>query len=124
VLSSPYLLTISFDYLGLPTEGSVQGDLGGFFGIIETSSGNETWLAGTQEANFPGALSLIDDGQWHRATVKLDGASVRRFRLTLEDWLDSRGVAGDVFFDNIEVTDDRPLGFTIRVSEVELCFNS
>src|SRR5437867_2791812 len=44
VLSSPYLLTISFDYLGLPTEGSVQGDLGGFFGIIETSSGNETWL--------------------------------------------------------------------------------
>ena len=125
LFSSSNSILISFDYLGLATEESVAGDLGGFLGISPGLPGdNQTWLAGTQEPNFPEAFSLIDDGQWHRVSITVDGASAGAFHLMLEDWAMSGGVAGDAYFDNVEVVEVVSPRLNIRVAEVELCFNT
>ena len=125
VLSAYDSISISFDYLGLATEQSVAGDLGGFLGICEGLPGdNQRWLAGTQDSNFPDAFSLVDDGQWHRVSISVDGSTAGAFHLMLEDWLTSGGVAGDVYFDNIEVVGTPAPRLNIRVSEVELCFDT
>lgn len=96
--------TVQFDYLGLPRTGSVAGDLGGYFGVRNGTPGNrEFWVAGT--GSFPTPFALIDDGLWHTYVFTLRsnlvGASVH---LEFEDWDGSRGVVGDVFFDNVRFT--------------------
>ncbi|MBI5773956.1 MAG: hypothetical protein HZA89_09480, partial [Verrucomicrobia bacterium] len=103
VFSTFYSIEISFDYLGLSQVGSVADDFGGMVGVSPgLDAGGETWIAATSDA-FPGAFQLLDDGQWHRVTVNLEGTNVGAFHLKLQDWLGSGGVAGDALFDNIVV---------------------
>lgn len=122
--SSENEVEIQFDYLGLEKPGSVPGNLGGFIG---TSSNlfdeNEIWLAGTSEA-YPVLNQLIDDGQWHQVTVKIDGPLLGTFHLKLEDWVDARGVPGDIYFDNILIKVMVEPLLSIRVSEIEICWNT
>lgn len=94
-------ITLSFDYLGLPMEGSVPNDLGGFFGIDESPPNAGVWLAGTSPI-YSDAFALVDDGQWHTIVLTLKGQT-NPFHLMMEDWVTSDGVAGDVYFDNIRV---------------------
>src|SRR5579884_2448622 len=100
---------ISFDYLGLPGLGGVSDDLGGFLGVFDgyILPSEEDWKAGTQET-YPGIVKLIDDGTWHRYTVTLAGTGTEQFRLAMEDYVGSGGVAGDCFFDNIQIQTTLP----------------
>jgi hypothetical protein len=102
-------LLISFDYLGIPGLGGVPGDLGGFLGVAfnlnpTVINGDHIWLSGTKDT-FPGVTTpLIDDGTWHHYDIVLDGTALGVFRLIVEDFFDSGGVAGDAFFDNIVIS--------------------
>ena len=103
-----YVYTISFEYLGLPTEGSPQTNFGGFIGLFEKIDGPHTWLYGTCcNTVFP---ELIDDGKWRKYTyqlrapitfVELGGSTGYTARLSFQDFIEP---AGDAFFDNISIT--------------------
>lgn len=104
---------LSFDYLGLPRPGSVAGDLGGFIGVNEGFWGSaEMWLAGTQP--YGNALQLIDDGQWHHYDITFTSTIGMPIRVKAEDYSGSRGVTGDVFFDNIVLRDSSVAAPTLR----------
>lgn len=93
---------LSFDYLGMPGQGGVPGDLGGFIGYSYGLPGAHLWLAGTSSAYAPYDI-LIDDGSWHTYTINFTaGANIH---LMLEDWVSSGGVPRDAYFDNILLTD-------------------
>lgn len=100
---------ISFDYLGLAIPCSTPGDLGGFLGTALTlnpvnEGADHIWYAATKN-NYPGlAVSLADDGAWHRYQICIEGESFGSFRLMMEDFVFSGGGSGDVYFDNISVT--------------------
>ena len=102
---------ISFDYLGLPTVGSVAGNLGGFAGISEGLAGRHMWYYGTT-ANSGATDTLVDDGQWASYVFQFiapvnftfGGGSGNAIRLMFEDFTGSGGVAGDVYFDNVELS--------------------
>jgi hypothetical protein len=112
VISNADSVEISFDYLGLAKPGSVPGDLGGFLGIAKDWTDTGSFFAGTQ-AGYPGVtLRLIDDGAWHRVSYLIRSGSIPSFHLTIEDFIDSRGVAGDAYFDNIKIK-------TVPVSKAE-----
>ena len=101
-------IQLSFDYLGLASCGSVQGDLGGFLGVAygvgPVQDGVDIfWQAGTRDGYANLALALVDDGAWHSYSMTLDGNAFLPFHLTLEDWVESKGQAGDAFFDNVRV---------------------
>ncbi|MGE3308324.1 MAG: hypothetical protein AB7O66_00020 [Limisphaerales bacterium] len=97
---------VSFEYLGLPTPNSVPHDTGGFFGLSENFPGNHMWYYGTSTLYAAPGYSdmLIDDGTWHTYTFDfvppLSGLN-NDLHLMFEDWVDSGGVAGDAYFDNI-----------------------
>ena len=93
-------ITISFDYLGLPGLGGAPDDLGGFVGA-SPGLNDGAWLAGTSPL-YPGAFQLVDDGNWHRVVLTLDGP-VNPFHLMVEDWVTSGGVGGDAYFDNFQI---------------------
>lgn len=112
---------IQFDYLGLEKPGSVADDFGGFFGIRTGSLANTTivvgdsfpyWAAGTP-IEYPGLIiHLIDDGQWRTYSFDVIDGCVssgecipKGFRLMLEDFVTSGPTVGDVFFDNLLVTE-------------------
>jgi hypothetical protein len=97
---------LSFDYLGLATQGSVPDDLGGFIGISYSpvpTFGGPLWLAGTMDTYYPPTLikQLVDDGQWHNITISFGAPGGSH--LMVEDFLGSGGVPGDVYFDNIRL---------------------
>jgi hypothetical protein len=92
--------TVSFDYLGRARQGSVAGDLGGFFGISQNYPGTHQWVAGT--GSYPAPIDLIDDGQWHTYTLTFNTTIGSTVHLMFEDYVGSGGVTGDVFFDNIQ----------------------
>jgi hypothetical protein len=99
--SGEYIL--SFDYLGLRKQGSVDDDFGGFIGYSYGLPDSQTWLGGTQ-ANYPGLkVHLPDTEQWERITMNFNAGT--DIRLMLEDFSGSVGVTGDAFFDNILLTD-------------------
>lgn len=96
---------LSFDYLGLPKRWSQPNDLGGFVGYRTTLSGDaDLWLAGTSRnsiklsSNF---LELPDTGKWEATSILF--TTSKSIRLTFEDFTGSRGVAGDVYFDNVRL---------------------
>jgi internalin A len=103
VFSGASSIEISFDYLGLAKPGSVAGDLGGFFGVSSGLPGWNNFFAGTQDTYSSVTTPLIDDGAWHRVSYLLRRESIAAFHLAIEDFLDSKGIAGDVYFDNIKV---------------------
>jgi len=99
-------LEISFDYLGLAKPGSVAGDLGGFFGFSSSLAGKfptpaDSFFAGTKE-NY-GPVSLLDNGEWHRVSHRFRADGMPPLHLVIEDFVESGGVAGDAYFDNITV---------------------
>ena len=108
----PYVLT--FDYLGYPAPSPVPPlGLGGFAGVgIAAGDPCDCWLAGTI-SNYVGAFGtvafLVDDGQWHTYSITFDPSTQPSlnplFRLMLEDFSGSGGVAGDAYFDNITLSE-------------------
>ncbi|CAD5372073.1 PEP-CTERM domain-containing protein [Rubrivivax sp. A210] len=101
--------TVNFDYLGLAKAGSVAGNLGGFFGISQGFPGTHDWIAGTLDgfrmANGVPVIGLVDDGQWHHYSLTFNTTIGNTVHLMFEDYDGSGGVAGDVFFDNIQFND-------------------
>lgn len=108
---------LRFEYLGVPNLGGIVGDLGGTLGIAESSPGRHRWLAGTTSCCHVENDLLIDDGQWHTYVMEIDVFASGlpgqftdfsqvpprddTIRIMLQDFNESFGVAGDVFFDNI-----------------------
>ena len=89
--SQEYIL--SFDYLGTCS----NGNCGGFIGFEPG-----LWLAGT--TNYPGLKTILPDtGQWEHITIQFHGPE--SISLKIEDYYGCGGLAGDVYFDNILVTD-------------------
>lgn len=96
------LYEITFDYLGMPGQGTA-GDLGGYAGISSGYPDSHMWYYGT--GTVSGAQDiLIDDGQWHsysyEFTAPLTGIG-NDIHLIFEDYRYAGGVAGDAYFDNI-----------------------
>lgn len=107
-VSSTGWFSLSFDYLGQPSQGGVAGNLGGYLGVSSGSfSGGEMWLAGTGSASGT-PIALIDDGAWHHYTLSFQSTIGQSLRLKLEDFDGSGGVAGDVYFDNVRLTSAVP----------------
>lgn len=95
-------LQIQFDYLGLPRPGSIADDLGGYLGL-SPGLNDGLWLAGTSTLYYPNLHQLVDDGDWHRIVLVVTPPSPSP-HLMLEDWIESGGIEGDVYFDRIVVT--------------------
>lgn len=106
---------LSFEYLGLANDGSVAGDLGGFVGIAESTmqGSRHAWVMGTAAVSSADP-ALVDDGQWAvysyqfvapATFVNNGGGTGNTIHLMFEDLglPGSPGVAGDVYFDNIEL---------------------
>lgn len=100
---------ISFDYLGLATQGSVPDNLGGTAGMSEGLPGRHMWYYGTVNAGSTIDV-LVDDGQWHSYVYDFVAPVTAQFygsgtfnvvHLMFEDWSGSGGVPGDAYFDNI-----------------------
>jgi hypothetical protein len=101
VVTSPdSVFTITFDYLGVPGRGGVADDLGGYIGVA-ASVNREVgfWIGGT--GSHPTPLALIDDGKWHSYSYSWTSRISNSLQVMVEDWAGSKGVAGDVYFDNI-----------------------
>ena len=90
---------LSFDYLGDPTKGGVADNLGGFAGYSYDFPGTNVWLASTQAQYHDLVAHLPDTGNWEHIEFTFTAASP--IHLMLQDYIGSKGVAGDVFFDNI-----------------------
>ncbi len=96
--------TVSFEYLGLTLQGSVPGDSGGFFGVSQAFPANHYWVAGSQDG-FGQPINLVDDGTWHTYNLTFSSPIGQTVHLMFEDFVDSGGVTGDVFFDNVRFND-------------------
>jgi hypothetical protein len=105
---------LHFEYLGRfdPASGAQEGNLGGFIGFTDDTPGppeTQSWLAGTALIGGAEDDPLSDDGQWHTYEITFDPFATftpasNMIRVMLEDFLESQGVAGDVFFDNVRLT--------------------
>lgn len=89
---------LEFDYLGLPGQGGVAGDLGGFIGHYDGVTFR--WLAGTRPGDTATGIDLPVEGQWTHIVIPYVAAS---HQLMMEDFSSSLGVAGDFLFDNIVI---------------------
>lgn len=115
---------VSFDYLGLETEGDDDTDdlLGGFIGYSYGYPGTHYWLAGTnvsytndigQVIYENGVLKtnrqLLDTGVWIRYDIYFSATPNTSIHIMLEDFhLDNgsmgTGYGGDAYFDNIALS--------------------
>ncbi len=106
-LSAGQQYQISFDYLGLAQTGSVANDFGGFAGMAADIWGDAAiWYYGTSTGSNASDV-LIDDGVWRNYTYNFtapisfdEGVVGNDLYLMFED---ATGVAGDVYFDNIQL---------------------
>lgn len=114
-LTSGTTYRASFDYLGLAVKGSVLGDLGGATGLSDGSPVHLMWYNGTAGGNY--ATPLVDDGKWHHYTYDFTGPIIwgghngvgNSTRLMFQDYLFSGGVAGDAYFDNVQLSSVSPV---------------
>jgi len=105
-ISSTQPVIIRFDYLGLAKPGSVSGNFGGALSIAYNGSlSGEPFDTLAASGNSSG-FHLIDDGQWHAVQVSRTASGPSRF--WIEDWFGAGGVAGDVYFDNLQITTTVP----------------
>jgi hypothetical protein len=105
---------IQFDCLSLLGAASNSADMGGFLGIGDDHPGNHTWLAGTK-VGYPGLLNMLTHtGEWKTYSMAFDTTNRplafgdrtlkdRPFYLFVEDFAQSGGMAGDVYFGNIKI---------------------
>ena len=110
--AGPRQYILSFDFLGLAA-GPAPTEYGGFIGITDSPTTNplEFWVAGTYlpALNAPPSVAtqLVADGQWHHYEVNITplvlAAQLTGTHLMLEDWVGLGSVAGDVYFDNIQL---------------------
>lgn len=101
---------LSFDYLGTCS----TGDCGGFIGysynlnpkydIAVYPLGDSEWLGGTGGISIYPDL-LPDTGVWEHVTINFSTIQSVGAYLMLEDFVTSNPYYGDVFFDNILLTD-------------------
>jgi chitinase len=92
---SPGKYSLSFDYMG-----TCKRDCGGTVGYGEDFPGvKHHWLAGTTRA-FPQGLQ--DNTNWNRYTINFNAKY--EFHLIFEQWTDSIGEEGTVFFADISLT--------------------
>lgn len=118
VVKPGYTYILIFEYLGIPDLGGVPDNLGGAIGFSDQFV--ENWfsgrfLAATDLGSSTSGIDddpLIDDGKWHKYKIEFDpfesgyyyydgSPENNTIRITLEDWLGSGGIAGDIFFDDI-----------------------
>ena len=92
---------LSFDYLGLLTQGGTPGDLGGYIGVVTAIDGSGLWVGGT--GVYPTPLNLVDDGEWHSYTFTFTSEWGYTVRVMAEDWDGSGAAARNAFFDNISL---------------------
>ena len=85
---------LEFDYLG-----RCALDCGGAAGYSKQFPGRHKWMAGTDADYFP--IKLVDNGQWHHMLINF--GSRYHFHLMFEQWVESRGDTGSVYFDNIRL---------------------
>jgi hypothetical protein len=99
------IVSISFDYLGLPQQGHTS-NLGGFLGYSYSLSPQQGgvdnfWLAAT-DPTYPGIqLQLIDDGTWHHYSVQFGSSAALPFHIMLEQLNGANGLPGQALFDNV-----------------------
>jgi len=96
---------LSFDYLGLAKNETVQGDNGGYVGFSVDMPGLHRWKWATGTVSGASDV-LIDDGQWRNYNFEFTAADLgigNTLRLMLEDFSGSQGTFGDAYFDNIFV---------------------
>ncbi len=93
---------LSFDYFG-PANTT---DSGGYVGVSQGFPGTHHWLWATGTASKASGV-LVDSGSWNSYTFNF--SSTYDFHLMLEDFSGSGGVAGDAYFDNITLTNSKPV---------------
>lgn len=107
-LASGQEYTVSFKYLGDPSQGGTIGDLGGYAGLSAGFPGSHLWYYGTN--NVSGAQPvLVDDGQWHSYSYAFTAplSIGNHIHLMFEDFYAPNynliNKAGDVYFDDISL---------------------
>ncbi|GAA5785692.1 hypothetical protein GCM10007860_30190 [Chitiniphilus shinanonensis] len=85
---------LTFDYLG-----TCKSNCGGVIGITAEFPGRDYWVAGTASSGFPERIK--DTGKWESYDFDFKGRF--DFHLALEQWVQSNGAGGDVYFDNIKL---------------------
>ncbi len=96
---------LSFDYLGLAQEATVQGDTGGYVGFAVDMPGRHSWKWATGTVSGASDV-LVDNNQWNSYQFDFTAADLgigNSLRLMLEDFSGSRGTFGDAYFDNIVI---------------------
>lgn len=108
-----FVFLLSFDYLGLPKEGTPDANTGGKVGVTQDTPGSPSfWEDATVDEPCIWE-ELIDDGTWHSYMIPFFPECVPEFkaggfRVMLEDWCGRppdmpQGVPGDAFFDNVQL---------------------
>ena len=97
---------LSFEYLGLPIEGSIESDMGGFAGYSpnDLRGVGTQWLMGTSRNSSglrPEFQEIDTVGRWDSVVVEF--SETNDLHLIFEDFSFSRGVSGDIYFDNIKL---------------------
>lgn len=99
---------LEFDYLGLPQEGSLPDNLGGFLGVSDGLPGAEVWLFGPAANQAAHLEDLIEDGHWHSYSTTFHPSSMFELsagtiRILLEDGEGEGSIPGDAYFDDIRL---------------------
>jgi chitinase len=99
---------LTFEYLGLPSEGSLPDNLGGFLGVGDGIPGDHYWLYGPVMNPATHESDLIDDGQWHSYEAifipsELIAAPDGEIRIMIEDGEGIGSLPEDACFDNIQL---------------------
>jgi len=99
---------LRFDYLGLPQEGSLPDNLGGFIGVSDGLPGAEVWLFGPAANQAAHLRDLAEDGHWHSYSAAFRPSSMfvlpdGTIRILLEDGEGEGSIPGDAYFDNIRL---------------------
>lgn len=111
---------LHFDYLGMVSGQSKPDNLGGYIGYSDGERGQLKWLGGTDLCDSA-EVDIIDDSQWHSYSIDFSPHEefenpFTHIRIMAEDWNGNAGqcppdnIAGDVYFDNIVVTEYNPVG--------------
>ncbi|UXY14265.1 glycoside hydrolase family 18 protein [Chitiniphilus purpureus] len=86
--------TLSFEYLG-----TCGFNCGGVIGYTSEFPGRDNWLAGTASSGFPEHIK--DTKKWESYSFDFKGRF--DFHLSLEQWVQSNGSGGDIYFDNVKL---------------------